>query len=222
MARILIVDDDAVIRSSLMELLKEEYEVYGCKDSEQAWQCIIHDRVDLCILDVNLGNDSGYELCKRIRAGYTIPIIFVTVRDDEESLEKGILCGGDDYVTKPFSMKELKLRIMAQLRRVNSAYHDLIVSYGWVVNLSEHSLRGNDHPVEITGVEYTLIQKLVENRGCLITREELIDTIVEEHDTFVEDNTLSVYMSRLRNRMKQTGLKCPIETVRGIGYRWKG
>ena len=222
MARIMIVDYDEIIRSSLLKLLEKEYEVYGCKDSEQAWQYLVHNRVDLCILDVNLGKDSGYDLCRKIRAGYTIPIIFVTVADDEESLEKGILSGGDDYVTKPFSLKELKLRIMAQLRRVSSTYHDLIVNDGWVVNLSEHSLRGNDQPVEITSVEYTLVQKLIENRGCLITREELIDTIGEEHDTFVEDNTLSVYMSRLRNRMKQTGLKCPIETVRGIGYRWKG
>lgn len=110
--RILVVDDDALIRSSLCRMLSDNYEVFATDDADHALH-FLDMGMDLCLLDVNLKDGDGFSLCEKIREKSRLPIIFITVKDDEASLEKGILAGGDDYVTKPFSMHALQLRILA-------------------------------------------------------------------------------------------------------------
>ncbi len=223
MQKILIVDDDDIIRNKLDFLLSDQYFSYCAKNEKEAFQIVQEQEIELCLLDVNLKEDNGFDLCKRIRQKYTMPIIFVTVNDDEDSLEKGLLSGGDDYVVKPFSMRELKLRIMAQLRRNSYTYknYDMIIVDEWKLDISRHQFSFQDVGLEISNTEFVLLEQLLKNRGCLVTRSVLLDKITERNDSFVEDNTLSVHVSRLRNKMMKKYNCCPIETIRGIGYRWK-
>ncbi len=223
MKKILIVDDDDIIRNKLDFLLSDEYLTF-CATSEKEVITILRDNdINLCLLDVNLKEENGFDLCEQIRQQYTMPIIFITVNDDEDSLEKGLLSGGDDYVVKPFSMRELKLRIMAQLRRNSYTYknYDMIIVDDWKLDTSRHQFSFCDVNLEISNTEFVLIEQLLKNRGCLVTRSVLLDKITERNDSFVEDNTLSVHVSRLRNKMMKKYNFCPIETIRGIGYRWK-
>ncbi len=223
MQKILIVDDDDIIRNKLDFLLSDQYFSYCAKNEKEAFQIVQEQEIELCLLDVNLKEDNGFDLCKRIRQKYTMPIIFVTVNDDEDSLEKGLLSGGDDYVVKPFSMRELKLRIMAQLRRNSYTYknYDMIIVDEWKLDISRHQFSFQDVGLEISNTEFVLLEQLLKNRGCLVTRSVLLNKITERNDSFVEDNTLSVHVSRLRNKMMKKYNCCPIETIRGIGYRWK-
>ena len=117
MATILIVDDDKTIRHNLRQLLEGKHQILESSGMSDTLEIMGRESVDLCLLDVNLAEGNGFDLCRTIRTRYFMPIIFVTVKDDEDSLMQGLLCGGDDYVTKPFSFVELDLRIMAQLRR---------------------------------------------------------------------------------------------------------
>lgn len=158
-----------------------------------------------------------------MRTQYTMPIIFVTVKDDEDSLEKGILSGGDDYITKPFSIRELKLRIMAQLRRQSqfNVKRERIIVDEWKLDVLNHMFFYRDILVDISNTEFTLLKHLMQNKNCLVSRQVLLNDITELNDTFVEDNTLTVYISRLKNKLIQTSSICPIETIRGVGYRWK-
>lgn len=223
MQKILIVDDDDIIRNKLDFLLSNQYFCYCATNEKDAFKILQEQEIELCLLDVNLKEDNGFDLCKKIRQKYTMPIIFVTVNDDEDSLEKGLLSGGDDYVVKPFSMRELKLRIMAQLRRNSYTYknYDMIIVDEWKLDVSRHQFSFQDVGLEISNTEFILLEQLLKNRGCLVTRNVLLDKITERNDSFVEDNTLSVHVSRLRNKMMKKYNCCPIETIRGIGYRWK-
>ncbi len=223
MQKVLIVDDDDIIRNKLDFLLSDEYLTF-CANNEKEVIAILRDNdINLCLLDVNLKEENGFDLCKQIRQQYTMPIIFITVNDDEDSLEEGLLSGGDDYVVKPFSMRELKLRIMAQLRRNSYTYknYDIIIVDEWKLDISRHQFSFQDVNLEISNTEFVLLGQLLKNRGCLVTRNILLDKITERNDSFVEDNTLSVHVSRLRNKMMKKYNCCPIETIRGIGYRWK-
>ena len=203
--------------------MSDEYLTF-CANNEKEVIAILRDNdINLCLLDVNLKEENGFDLCKQIRQQYTMPIIFITVNDDEDSLEEGLLSGGDDYVVKPFSMRELKLRIMAQLRRNSYTYknYDIIIVDEWKLDISRHQFSFQDVNLEISNTEFVLLGQLLKNRGCLVTRNILLDKITERNDSFVEDNTLSVHVSRLRNKMMKKYNCCPIETIRGIGYRWK-
>lgn len=221
--RILIVDDDEVIQSSLYRMLCDEYEVLAAEDSDHAIG-VIDEGIDLCLLDVNLKDEDGFSLCERIREISDVPIIFITVKDDEASLEKGILAGGDDYVTKPFSIHALKLRILAHIRRYSSlrnTKHRYYAKNDWVLDTVNHVFSFQNQPVPVSNVDFTIVEKLLSNAGCLVLRETLLDALADKNDAFVENNTLSVYISRLRKKMMKYNRDCPIETVSGVGYRWK-
>lgn len=141
MEKILIVDDDTTILTNLEHLLSDKYLAYCASTNKKALAILNTQNIQLCLLDVNLNHESGFDLCKTIRKNYMMPIIFITVKDDEESLEQGILSGADDYITKPFSIKELRLRIMAQLRRNTYLLQNktMITSSYWQLNITEHT-----------------------------------------------------------------------------------
>lgn len=223
MKKILIVDDDEVIRKNLEILLADEYIPYCAESASEVLDILPKNDIELCLLDVNLKEEDGFQLCRKIRSLYTMPIIFITVKDDEDSLEKGILSGGDDYITKPFSIRELKLRIMAQLRRQSkfNVRRERIVVDEWKLDVLNHMFFYGDMLVDISNTEFTLLKHLMQNKNCLVSRQVLLNEITELNDTFVDDNTLTVYISRLKNKLIQASSICPIETIRGVGYRWK-
>ena len=223
MDKILIVDDDSTILKNLDILLSDAYIHYCASNFQTAISILEKQNIQLCLIDINLQDQNGFALCRTIRTNYTMPIIILTVNDDEESLEKGIISGADDYMTKPFSIKELCLRIMAQLRRnaYARAKQTYIKTSMWQLNLSRHTFSYNTIEIQLSKTEYSIIEILMKNSGCLVTRETLLDNIFESNDSFVENNTLSVYMSRLRSKIHKHCGTCPIETIRGIGYRWK-
>lgn len=224
MCKILIVDDDKAIRWSLKTALETKYIVLESADAETALSILVKDKVDLCLIDVNLPSCDGFELCRRIRMDNLMPIIFITVNDDEESLTQGLMCGGDDYVTKPFSFRELELRIMAHLRRFRYQQEDAkkrLVRGKYVLNLEQHTLMKDGELIDITKTEFNLLRRFMLHSGCLVTREQLLREIWDVHENFVEDNTLTVNISRIRKKLAYKDGECPIETVSGIGYRWK-
>ena len=222
MATILIVDDDKTIRNNLRQLLEGKYQILESSGVAETLEIVGRNPVDLCLLDVNLADGNGFDLCRTIRNQLFMPIIFVTVNDDEDSLTKGLLCGGDDYVTKPFSFVELDLRIMAQLRRVqyqNRQARNLLVRGPYVLNTDDYTLSKDGKQIVITRTEYRLLKKLMEQEGCLVTRDMLLNAFWDQCEDFVDSNTLTVNISRIRRKL---GPGNPIETVYGVGYRWKG
>lgn len=221
MATILIVDDDKTIRNNLRQLLEGKYQILESSGVAETLEIVGRNPVDLCLLDVNLADGNGFDLCRTIRNQHFMPIIFVTVNDDEDSLTKGLLCGGDDYVTKPFSFVELDLRIMAQLRRVqyqNRQARNLLVRGPYVLNTDDYTLSKDGKQIVITRTEYRLLKKLMVQEGCLVTRDSLLNELWDLYDEFVDSNTLTVNISRIRRKL---GPGNPIETVYGVGYRWK-
>ena len=222
MATILIVDDDKTIRNNLRQLLEGKYQILESSGVAETLEIVGRNPVDLCLLDVNLADGNGFDLCRTIRNQHFMPIIFVTVNDDEDSLTKGLLCGGDDYVTKPFSFVELDLRIMAQLRRVqyqNRQARNLLARGPYVLNTDDYTLSKDGKQIVITRTEYRLLKKLMVQEGCLVTRDSLLNELWDLYDEFVDSNTLTVNISRIRRKL---GPGNPIETVYGVGYRWKG
>lgn len=224
MQNILIIDDDFSIRWSLRQLLGNKYLIFesaGKKDTTEILRC---NHIDLCLLDVNLTDCNGFELCQEIRNKYYMPIIFITIYNDEASLSQGLICGGDDYVTKPFSFTELELRIMAQLRRSEyqrSQTNCRIVRGSFVVDIQNRQVYKKGKNLEATRTEFEILRRLIENDGCLVTRESLLYEIWDKNEDYVDSKTLTTNMSRIRKKVLLEGKSCPIETVYGIGYRWR-
>lgn len=224
MSNILVVDDDKDIRRGLQHLLGEKYNLFESIGMDDTLAILKAQKIDLCLLDVNLANCNGFDLCRTIRMMYYMPIIFITVNDDEDSLARGLTCGGDDYVTKPFSFLELDLRIMAQLRRVqyqNKQNKSLLIRGAYILNTSNFSLSKDGANIEITRMEYRILKKLMENEGCLVTRDMLLYELWDANESYVDNNTLTVNISRIRKKLSHYSKINPIETVYGIGYRWK-
>lgn len=221
MRKILIVEDDRFIREGLLELLGTEYLVKEAETCKTAWSILEAEDIQLCLLDVNLPDGTGYQLCKRIREISDVPILFLTVYGDEENIARGLDTGGDDYVVKPFSTIELKSRIRALLRRSGQKREDVIQTKDMLIEKKEHKVWKNGEELVIPMTEFQILVALAENSGCLVTRECLLRKIWDDNGTFVEDNTLNVFVSRLRKRLGTYEGETYFETVRGIGYRWK-
>lgn len=223
MYQVLIIEDDEQIRWNLRELLEREYTIWEADRAESAWDILHTQPIDLCLVDINLPTMNGYELCSQIRAQYLMPIIFVTVLDDEGSIVRGLSCGGDDYITKPFSAQILRVRMAAQLRRRSYQTErnaGQIAVDGYLLDLDRHTLSVNGSEIELTKTEYEILHLLIKRAGCLVTRRLLLESIWDGYENYVENNTLSVHMSRLRKKLNRLG-SCPIETVSGVGYRWE-
>lgn len=223
MYQVLIIEDDEQIRWNLRELLEREYTIWEADRAESAWDILHTQPIDLCLVDINLPTMNGYELCSQIRAQYLMPIIFVTVLDDEGSIVRGLSCGGDDYITKPFSAQILRVRMAAQLRRRSYQTErnaGQIAVDGYLLDLDRHTLSVNGSEIELTKTEYEILHLLIKRAGCLVTRRLLLESIWDDYENYVENNTLSVHMSRLRKKLNRLG-SCPIETVSGVGYRWE-
>ena len=221
MTDILIVEDDSVIAQGLAYALEGEgWQTAAAATAAAARQMISERTFDLILLDVTLPDGTGYELCKLIKSKSDTPIIFLTACDDEVNVVMGLDMGADDYVTKPFRIRELVSRIKTVLRRTSGHKYQDVVSIGDVtVNLAQAKVYKDQQEVLLTALEYRLLLTLILNRGQVMSRNQLLESIWDVSGDFVNDNTLTVYMKRLREKLEDVPASPKlIKTVRGIGY----
>ena len=212
--KILLAEDDAALRGALEELLaRDGYEVIKASSVRTA-QAEMNSDIDLAMLDVGLPDGDGVSLCRQWRSeGVQTPILFLTAKDEELDVVRGLDAGGNDYVTKPFRMQELLSRIRALLRRNQK---DATVSRsGITLDKSKLQASRGGEVLLLTVTEYKILAKLISERS-IITRAALLDALWDVDSRFVDDNTLSVHVSRLREKVGS----CHIKTVRGVGYQW--
>ena len=215
--KILIIEDDATIRSGLKYCLEyENYEVIEATNGSEGLKKL--DNISLILLDVNLPDIDGFELFKKIKNIKNIPIIFLTANDLETSIVMGLDMGADDYVTKPFKTRELISRIKNILRRNNN--YDVINIKNVTIDLKQAKVFKNGIDVNLTALEYKILLALALNPNQVFTRERLLADIWDVKEEYVYDNTLTVYIKRIREKIEDdiTDPKI-IKTVRGIGYK---
>ncbi|MBQ5986321.1 MAG: response regulator transcription factor [Clostridia bacterium] len=217
MQRILLAEDDASIVWMLGEYLRAEgYEVLHAPDEAGA-VALLNAQPDLVLLDISLQSGTGYGVCREAkRRG--LPVIFLTASGDENSVVEGLDMGADDYIAKPFRPRELLSRIKSVLRR---AGRDSSMTLGRVsVDLDSGTVRRDGVPVALSSLEYRLLTTLLNNRGRLLPRQRLLEDIWDAGGDFVNDNTLTVYIKRLREKLEDDPQNPTlIKTVRGLGYR---
>lgn len=212
--KILLVEDDTALRLALEELLlREGYEVVKAENAKSARERC-GGEIDLVMLDVGLPDGDGVSLCKMWRAeGVQTPILFLTAKDEELDVVRGLDAGGNDYVSKPFRMQELLSRIRALLR---CKQKDATVSRsGITLDQTKLQATRDGEDLMLTVTEYKILAKLISERSIL-TRAALLETLWDVDSRFVDDNTLSVHISRLREKVGSEHLK----TIRGVGYQW--
>lgn len=216
----LLEDDDAIGIGLTYSLENEGYTVTLAKNVKDALKIIAEKSFALYILDLTLPDGSGYDVCKKIKEIGDLPVIFLTAFDDEVNVVMGFDMGADDYISKPFRVKELLVRIKSVLRRYNRESPDGIVKIkNLLINTNEAKVYKNNAEIILTAMEYRLLLILLNNRGSVLSRNQLLENIWDIGGDFVEDNTLTVYIKRLRDKIEDDPTKPVfIKTVRGLGY----
>ena len=216
MKKILILEDDIMIASGVTYALEAEgYEAIHATDVRSAIEIIGKTTFDLAILDMQLPDGNGFDVSKKL-LGKNTPVIFLTVVDDESNIVKAFDEGADDYVVKPFRIRELIARVKRTLEKNSSGSANVIEIGSVKVDVKVGKVFVHGKQVELTALEYRLLLIFANNRGTLMTRAQILEKIWDIDGNFVEDNTLTVYVKRLREKL---GDAIRIETVRGIGYR---
>lgn len=219
---IFVVEDEAVIRRELTLLLENAlYQVTAAETFVSLEKQILAVRPDLVLLDVNLPNGSGFEVCKNLRAKSELPVIFLTSRTDSMDELNGMLGGADDYITKPYQASILLARIAAVLKRTKreGREHAGTMSCGGVVlDPFGCCLSVQDKRAELTKNEMKILQYLFTHAGAYVPRMDLIEYLWD-NQMFIDDNTLSVHVARIREKLRGLGIDNLIETKRGMGYR---
>lgn len=220
MTKILLVEDDGQIASYLGELLRAEgFDTQIAGSKKEASECLLAQAFDLVLLDVSLPDGNGFSICAEIKREYEIPVIFLTASGDEYSVVAGLDMGADDYIAKPFRPRELISRIRSVLRRCKKEQR--ILSCGDLrVNVSSATVTKGEKELFLSALEYRLLLLLLQNKGQILTRNQLLEEIWDASGEYVNDNTLSVYMKRLREKIEENP-QSPrlLHTIRGIGYR---
>lgn len=216
----LLEDDEAIGIGLTYSLENEGYNVTLAKSVKEAEKIIDGKEFSLYILDLTLPDGSGYDVCKRIKAKGDLPVIFLTAYDDEVNVIMGFELGADDYISKPFRVKELMLRIKSVMRRYSNETSDGIIKINNLkINTNEAKVYKNNEEIILTAMEYSLLLILLSNRGKVLSRTALLENIWDVAGDFVEDNTLTVYIKRLRDKIEEDPAKPEfIKTVRGLGY----
>ncbi|PPA84187.1 DNA-binding response regulator [Brevibacillus laterosporus] len=223
--KILLVEDDKTIASGLEYSLQQDgYSTVLCHDVASAKKVLAEDidQFALCLFDLQLPDGSGYELCKMVKERRDIPVIFLTVIDDEINVVMGLDMGADDYITKPFRVRELLSRIKSVLRRYQKPSHArAIIDIDNVrINTLEGKVHKNGAEIPLTALEYRLLLIFGNHVGQVLTRNQLLEQIWDVAGEFVNDNTLTVYIKRLREKLEDDpGHPTLIKTVRGLGYK---
>lgn len=216
----LLEDDEAIGIGLTYSLENEGYNVTLAKSVKEAEKIIDEKEFSLYILDLTLPDGSGYDVCKRIKAKGDLPVIFLTAYDDEVNVIMGFELDADDYISKPFRVKELMLRIKSVMRRYSNETSDGIIKINNLkINTNEAKVYKNNEEIILTAMEYRLLLILLSNRGKVLSRTALLENIWDVAGDFVEDNTLTVYIKRLRDKIEEDPAKPEfIKTVRGLGY----
>ncbi|HCG3021690.1 TPA: response regulator transcription factor [Clostridium perfringens] len=219
MKRILIIEDTDTIREELTKLLiRYGYEVLAPTDFENILEYVKENNSDLILLDINLSYFDGYHICREIRKDSNVPIIIVTSRDSDMDEIMSMNLGADDFITKPYNTQVLLVRIASLLRRTYSLSEQEVLTYGDLkLNLSNGTISCRGKEEELTKNELKILSHLLKNKGNVVSRENLMDYMWNS-DIFVDDNTLSVNVTRLRKKLEEVGVKGAIETRRGLGY----
>ena len=223
MEHILLVEDDRAIVMGLTYSLEQEgYQVTVKEDCPSALKVLEEQTFDLCLLDLTLPGGSGYDVCRRVKELGDTPVIFLTAMDDEINVVMGLDMGADDYITKPFRVRELLSRIRSVLWRARQSgenLHQLIIG-SLTVNTQEARVWKRGEEVFLTALEYRLLLTFLNHPGQVLTRSQLLEGIWDVAGDFVNDNTLTVYIKRLREKLEDNP-QAPqiIKTVRGVGYK---
>lgn len=220
MTKILLVEDDASIVENLTEYLAGEgYRVRSAPGQQAALELAAQERFDLVLLDVSLADGNGFTVCRAIKADYHIPVIFLTASGDEYSTVAGFDVGADDYIAKPFRPRELLSRIKNVLRLTGGA--GAVIRLGDVeVDTVKGVATKNGRELNLSALEYRLLLVFLNNRGRVLSRNQLLDAIFAIAGEFVNDNTLTVYIKRLREKLEDDPQEPRyIKTVRGLGYK---
>jgi len=217
MKQILIVEDDTMIASGLMYALEQEgYAAVHSKDVSEAANAVLNDTFDLAILDMQLPDGTGFDVRERLKNTNT-SVIFLTVVDDEGDIVRAFESGADDYITKPFRLRELLARVKRTLNAHNGGGRSSVLALGGVtIDTAAGKAYINNELLELTALEYRLLLTFASNKGQMLTRSQILESIWDSSGNFVEDNTLTVYIKRIREKL---GGAVNIETVRGLGYR---
>jgi len=217
------VEDDSTLAMGIEYSLRNEgYKVNLANNVASAKQLIDDEIYDIIILDITLPDGSGYDLCKYVRESRETPVIFLTALDEEVNVVMGLDIGGDDYITKPFKIRELLSRIKAVLRRYSSKSTGSVLKSGSVKILQlENKVYINNEEVFLTPAEYKLLIFLINNSNKVLSRNAILEKLWDIEGDFVDDNTLSVYIRRLREKIEEdSSSPTYIKTVRGVGYKW--
>lgn len=212
---LLVEDSETIIMGLKYALEQEKFKVKVAKNIKQARN---EKEYDLILLDITLPDGNGFDLFKEIKEDTNVPVIFLTARDEEFNIVKGLDLGAEDYVVKPFKVRELISRIKVVLRRYNKIPQNFIECNGIIIDTENREVKYNEKNIELTSLEYKILLMLFSNKNKLVTREMLLDKIWDVAGNFVNDNTLTVYIKRIREKIGDSEGKI-IKTVRGIGYR---
>jgi len=216
----LLEDDEAIGIALTYSLESEGYSVTLAKTVAAASEIIREQPFSLYILDLTLPDGSGYDVCRQIKAMGDYPVIFLTAYDDEANVVMGFDLGADDYIAKPFRLKELLARMKSVLRRYSKESADGIIRlHNIKININEAKVYKDGEEIVLTAMEYRLLLTLLNNRGTVLTRNKLLEEIWDIEGDFVNDNTLTVYIKRLRDKIEDNPAEpAIIRTVRGMGY----
>ena len=220
MTEILLVEDDKGIVANLTEYLTSEgYSVKSASGQAGAMKLLESERFDLALLDISLSDGNGFAVCSAIKADYGIPVIFLTASSDEYSTVTGFEIGADDYISKPFRPRELVTRIRNILRLTRGAGTAIHIGE-LTVDTVKGTVNKNGRDLYVSALEYRLFLVFLSNRGMVLTRSQLLEAIWDIAGEFVNDNTLTVYIKRLREKIEDDPQNpTVIKTVRGLGYK---
>ena len=214
---LLIEDNEAIIMGLKYSLEQENFQVISAKTAKESKEKLDDKNIDIVLLDVSLPDGNGFEICKEIKEKNDIPIIFLTAQDEETSIVLGLDLGADDYIVKPFRTRELISRIKSVLRRYGKKEGNNIIQYKDIkIDTISAKVYKNNKEIIFTSLEYRILLMLFTNQNKLITREQLLEKIWDIAGNFVNDNTLTVYIKRIREKLEDDSI---IKTVRGLGYR---
>ena len=217
MSKILLLEDDLSLINGLSFAFKKQgFELVVARTLKEADSLWMDGKYDLLVLDVSLPDGTGFEFCKWVRQVSKVPIIFLTASDEETSIIMGLDMGGDDYITKPFSLAVLRARVNAQLRRSAPVKPDRIELNGFIFDFAQLEFSKDSTIIDLSKTEQRLLRLLVENRGRTLPRELLLEKVWDGGE-FVDENALSVAVRRLRIKLGDA----PIKTVYGVGYTWE-
>ncbi len=223
MRRILVVEDDIMLNSGLCYNLElDEYKAVPAHDAATALEKIRSESFDLIILDVNLPDGDGFELCKKIKAIQDVPVVFLTARDLEDDIMAGFELGADDYITKPFNINIFRKKVAVILKRSEKLENkNTYICDDLVIDFDKLTATIGDEPVSLTPTEYKILKIFTSNPDVLLTRQVLLEKLYDVDANFVDEHALTVNINRLRSKI-ETGDRKYIKTVYSMGYLWAG